>query len=96
MIEFGVSRDVWEFDPDGEEEAVIETVGSLIIYDDDDATGEPITSVTFYTLGLDRLRGALEAAAGGEPVDDILLALDAAALASDLMRPPDDDADPAA
>lgn len=95
MIEFGVSRDVWEFDPDGVDDAVIETVGSLIIYDDDEV-GEPITSVTFYTLGLDRLRGALEAAADGEPVDDILLALDAAALASDLMRPPDDDADSAA
>ena len=95
MIDFGVVREVWKFDVNGVDEAVIHTTGSLIVYDDGEISA-PIAEVTVYSMSTDRLRDVLQAAAEGEPVDDILVALEAAALASDQYRAPDDDADPAA
>lgn len=63
---------------EGDEEIDPTTTGELWV---EPLDGEPIDcDVVLYMLDLGRLRGALEAAAAGEPVDDILLALDAAAL----------------
>jgi hypothetical protein len=52
--------------------------GSLILPKDPDE--DYIGSCILYTLGLDRLTGMLDAARRGESTDDLILALDAAAL----------------
>lgn len=59
-----------------------EVTGNLVVW----AQGDPepvVGTLVFYTITLDRLRGMLAAAAAGEPVDDVILALDAAVMHSD-------------
>ena len=71
----GVIRAVLDFD--GDDEQVTET-GNLWV---DYAEGEIVTgTVVLYTVDLHRLRGMLAAARQGATDEDILLALDAAAL----------------
>lgn len=87
-MQVGVLRAVLDFTTDDEVDAEPEHSGRLFIQPDD---GELIEGeVVLYTLDQRRLVGMLAAARDGEPVADILLALEAAAL----DEPDDDEADP--
>lgn len=79
MIRFGVTRATLSFPI--EEAGPIQVLNSVEDVDawiDDDGPGDG--TVTLYTIDLPRLREILQQASSGEPIDAILLALDAAAL----------------
>lgn len=78
--QIGVTKTTMRVTEDGDEDDIIHA-GTLWI---EPAGAEPIDcEITFYSLGSVRLVGMLEAAARGEPVESIMLALDAAALDTD-------------
>ena len=93
MIRRGVSREVLRFSYDtvpGIPE-VVERTEHVEWWLDDDDPPDPTASgeVILYTIDLPRLREILQAAATGEPVDDIVLALDAASLLTQVDPPGD-------
>lgn len=93
-IELGVMRHVIRFtgDPDVDEDADTEMMGSLIAHQDP-TDGELFVGVVVtYTLDAGRLRDLLQLAADGADIEGLIMSLDALALMSHQHADPDDEA----
>lgn len=83
-VQLGVTRSVIRFEPgnlDISYDTIETRAGTYAIADF--AEDDPPFDLVVYTLDANRLRDLLNAAAAGTPADEILLALDAAALVSE-------------
>lgn len=83
-VQLGVTRTVIRFEPGNLDigyETIESRAGTYAVADF--AEGDDPVDLVVYTLDANRLRDLLDAAAAGTPADEILLALDAAALVSE-------------